>query len=667
MVMTRGQWEALQLRLPPEDRETYENYLKSNGVTTAPATPLAAAEGGLKAAQSMETQTTGEIPEPLTTPASPGFVPGQGTVTPSGEPTIAPDKTSEKPGRAWILKNGRWVKPDIPADNGGVIVVSSRKLSNGQVSQILQTISYEWNDSRGWVKKTSTSTKRFTEDEANQNKIDSDATKAAVVTAATAVTTTATAAVTAAVTTAATAATTSVTTLTKEQQIAATLAKQARGELLNDYELELLGIPVFSATTAAVTAAATAAVTAATTVATTAAVTAAVTAAATVATTAAVTAAVTAAATAASTAAATATVTIVDSQYLGTGANKVLRTYYSNGTYTDTPAAEVVAGGAATQDAATLQLLTQLQAQNATLMAQMAASQQQAQADAKAAAEAVAKEKRESAIKILTDRFTKYGLASLVPRIKTLATSGANEETITLELMESFEYQQRFSANQDRIKKGLAVLDPGEYLGLEDSYRQILRAYGLKQFDTDAYVSQFISNDISTAELSSRVQLASQRVQNADPAVLNTLRTFYGITDNDLVGYVLDPETQFQKIERQVAAAEIGVAAGLQGFKVGKEFAATAEQLAAQGVTKAEARKGYSTIADILPTAEKLSQIYGGVEEGYGLAEAEQEVFNSLASAQRKRRRLNEREIASFSGQSGVGKTSLTKQTGGTY
>jgi hypothetical protein len=32
---------------------------------------------------------------------------------------------------------------------------------------------------------------------------------------------------------------------------------------------------------------------------------------------------------------------------------------------------------------------------------------------------------------------------------------------------------------------------------------------------------------------------------------------------HDLVAYVLDPNQQFQKIERQVAASEIGVAAGI--------------------------------------------------------------------------------------------------------
>jgi hypothetical protein len=283
---------------------------------------------------------------------------------------------------------------------------------------------------------------------------------------------------------------------------------------------------------------------------------------------------------------------------------------------------------------------------------------------AKAAAESAKLAQRESTIKILTDRFARYDLGGLANKIRSLAIDGATEATITIDLMETDEYKQRFKANDARMKKGLQVLNPAEYLNLEDGYRQVLRAYGLNQFDTDDYVSQFIANDVSAAELSNRVVTAVQRVQNADPAISKQLRDYYGIGQSDLVAYVLDPNQQFQKIERQVAASEIGVAAARQGLQAG---VSVAEQLAAQGVTQAEAQKGYATIADILPTAEKLSDIYGSTLDGYGQTEAEQEVFNSLASAQRKRQKLTQREIAAFSGASGTNRTSLTTSTVGQY
>jgi hypothetical protein len=280
-------------------------------------------------------------------------------------------------------------------------------------------------------------------------------------------------------------------------------------------------------------------------------------------------------------------------------------------------------------------------------------------ADQNAAAAEAARDRqqtRQSAIEVLTARFKQYGLESLASTIQRLAVDGATEATITLGLQETDEYKQRFKANQLRIKNGTTVLSPAEYLNLEDTYRQVLRSYGLTQFDNDAYVSQFIANDMSPTELSNRVVTAVQRVQNADPALLTQLTGYYGIGSKDLVAYVLDPAQQFQKIERQVAAGEIGLAASRQGLTAG---VAVAEQLAAQGITQAEAQKGYSTIADILPTASKLSDIYGGQMDRYGQAEAEQEVFNGLASAQRKRQRLAATEMGTFSGSSGVSKSSL--------
>ena len=282
----------------------------------------------------------------------------------------------------------------------------------------------------------------------------------------------------------------------------------------------------------------------------------------------------------------------------------------------------------------------------------------------KAAADAAKYNERISIYSSMADRFNKYGLTGLANKIKELAIAGATEATITLQLQETPEYQQRCAANADRIKKGLAALTPAESVNVEDSYRQVLRAYGLKQFDNDAYVRQFIANDMSPTELSNRVVTAVQRVQNADPAIVNQLKQYYGIGATDMVGYVLDPEQQFQKIERQIAASEIGVAAGRQGLQAG---VSVAEQLAAQGVTEAEARKGYATIADILPTAEKLSDIYGTTLDEYRQAEGEQEVFNSLASAQRKRQALTARELAAFSGASGTNKTSLTTSAVGQF
>ena len=272
---------------------------------------------------------------------------------------------------------------------------------------------------------------------------------------------------------------------------------------------------------------------------------------------------------------------------------------------------------------------------------------------------------RQSAFEDLQGEMAAIGLAALVEPLRGLIEQDVSASEFAIKLRDTEEYKKRFIGNQARISKGLRALTPGEYIKVEDGYRQTLRAYGLSQFDNDQYVTKFIENDISPTQLSERVSLAVDRIQNADPLIARTLREYYpSITQQDLVGYILDPSTQLPSIQQKVTTAEIGSAARRQGIEPG---VSVASQLAAQGITEAQAQKGYSIIADVLPTAEKLSGLYGKSMEKYGLAEGEQDVFNELASAQRKRKNLIGREIAEFSGQSGVTRGSLGTATGGQY
>ena len=289
---------------------------------------------------------------------------------------------------------------------------------------------------------------------------------------------------------------------------------------------------------------------------------------------------------------------------------------------------------------------------------------------AKAQAALEKEQARQSTIAVMTARFKQYNLGTLAEKIKALAIDGANEATITLQLAETPEYQARFKANAVRLKNNLQVLSPADYLNVEDGYRQVLNSYGLTQFATDDYVSKFIENDTSATEINKRITTAVTRIQNADPSIAKTLRDYYGITATDLVGYILDPAQNIDVIQKKVSGAEIGAAARAQGLNQSMSagelaaYKASADKLVAQGVTQEEAQKGYATIADILPTAEKLSDIYGSTLEGYGQSQAEQEIFNNLASAQRVRQKLTAREAAEFGGSSGLTKTTLSTGSG---
>jgi LysM repeat protein len=268
------------------------------------------------------------------------------------------------------------------------------------------------------------------------------------------------------------------------------------------------------------------------------------------------------------------------------------------------------------------------------------------------------------AFALLNSTFALYGLDDLAPVIAGYMKQGLTSNEAIIELRQNKTYQTRFAGNTTRTAAGLNALTEGEYLAFEDSYSETLRAYGQQALlGTDkktrqAAMANIIGGDISPVEFKDRVSTVVNRVENADPLVKKTLRDFYKITDTELVSYFLSPKENLPRLQEKVTAAEIGSAALAQGGLT--TSMTSAESLAKFGVDLATARRGYSTISDILPTTTKLSQIYDEDKINYNQQVAEEEVFKGLASAQRKRTQLAEKEIGTFSGSSGVGAAGLS-------
>jgi len=265
--------------------------------------------------------------------------------------------------------------------------------------------------------------------------------------------------------------------------------------------------------------------------------------------------------------------------------------------------------------------------------------------------------------------FNQYGLEELGPIIETLMREGYGPEEATLALKTDPKYNapyiKRFKGNETRRAAGLNVLSEAEYLTLEDDYSSTLKSYGLENyFGIDKSVKQsaiadVIGADISAVEFTERVSTAVDRVKMADPATKKAFQQFYGIGEADLVQYFLDPKKALVNLKEKAVSAEIGGAAIGQGLTA---TTTSAEDLAKYGISREQAQVGYATIAEELPTAEKLGQIYSQEGVTYGQTEAEQATFKGLASAKRKKEQLVEREKRAFQGSSGVGEAGLSTQ-----
>lgn len=238
-------------------------------------------------------------------------------------------------------------------------------------------------------------------------------------------------------------------------------------------------------------------------------------------------------------------------------------------------------------------------------------------------------------------------------------------EQLVLQLRQLPVYKARFAGNEERRARGLNALSEANYLLQESAYAETLRQYGLQRFVNRTQFATFIGNDISNTEVGRRVKTAVERLQMGDPAILRQLRSYYAITDSDIVSYFLNPKEVLPELESKVTTAEIGATAGQYGLDTGL---ARASDLERYGVDLERARRGYSNIAQVLPRTTTLSDIYKQAGIDYTQTTAEEEEFKGLASAKRARERLAGLETAAFSGASGATRgVSLSKQLGGTY
>lgn len=277
-------------------------------------------------------------------------------------------------------------------------------------------------------------------------------------------------------------------------------------------------------------------------------------------------------------------------------------------------------------------------------------------------------QERLDSIAYLQDLFNQYGLGSLAQTIVDLKQQGLSDTVVSIKLRETPEYKQRFIGNETRKKAGLQPLTPAEYISAEAAYKKVMRDSQLPAgfYDQPDDFAKFLGNDVSPAELQERVNIANLSIQNADPYYTDSLRRLYGLQTGDMLAYALDPERALPFITRQQKAAQFGAEAARQGIQVTTPMAETyTGQL---GVSQEQARQGFETVAEILPTAQKLSQMTPGAQP-VGLEETTSAVFGGAQSAEYKQRlkRLADIEQSRFAGQSGVGSPSLGRGMEGQF
>jgi hypothetical protein len=260
----------------------------------------------------------------------------------------------------------------------------------------------------------------------------------------------------------------------------------------------------------------------------------------------------------------------------------------------------------------------------------------------------------------LNEVFKSYGLETLAPQIVKMIQQGFSADTISIQLQQTKEYKERFSANEKRVKAGLNALSPAEYIATERSYRQVMSQAGLPIgfYDSNKDFEAFLVKDVAPTEVKARVDAVTEALNKAPKETLAYAKQFYNI--GDLVAFALDPAKAQPLVEQRLKAAEAAAIAGGQGFTLNKT---SAELIGSQGTSLQDIQSGLGFVGQEAQTTNKLSQIYGG--DNVTTEDLVSEVFSNDGVAAGKRRKLASQERAAFTGSSGQTKTSLNRNGGG--
>lgn len=265
----------------------------------------------------------------------------------------------------------------------------------------------------------------------------------------------------------------------------------------------------------------------------------------------------------------------------------------------------------------------------------------------------------------LTTMFRANGLESLAGTLTRLITEGYTGSALTLKLQESEPYRQRFAANEARKRAGIRVLSPAEYIETENAYRQVMAAAGLPTgfYDSQDDFNRFIERDTSPAEIQGRVTAYVQAAKNTDPEYRRMIADTFGVglTDGDIAAFMLDADRALPVIEKQVNSFGVADAARRQGLGYSRD---RAMQLTELGVSADQASQSYGQIAEMTSALGRAGDAFG-LE--YDQDEAEDEALLGLASAKRKRERVEGTFGGYNAGSSRTSRGALRRDSSGSY
>lgn len=255
--------------------------------------------------------------------------------------------------------------------------------------------------------------------------------------------------------------------------------------------------------------------------------------------------------------------------------------------------------------------------------------------------------------------------SNLATWISDQLADNVSEEQLWRDIKQRDEYKARFPAMEffDSQFQGMTEL---KYIERENEYRQSIERLGLNYagFKSTSFIGSLMSNEVSVDELTQRVNYAEQYINNNAPqSVVRALRDEFGLSNMEMVEYLLDPENDdlalSMEMENRKARAQVRGAAEDSGMNLSNRLV---QELANAGVGYRNAIMGLQEVAISRETLSRLAAMEGDTFTDDELAGTSSQ-FQTVGSVEAKKKRsgLASRERARFSGASGIGRGSLAR------
>ena len=261
------------------------------------------------------------------------------------------------------------------------------------------------------------------------------------------------------------------------------------------------------------------------------------------------------------------------------------------------------------------------------------------------------------------DFLRQFGLDSLITNLDdalkddpTIFSGQYGQERMFRSIKDTVLYKTRFAGMALREKNGYKPISEKDYLAIEKEFDQTLRTNGMPKgfYDKQEDFASFIGNDVRADELNTRIQQGYKAVYDTEPGTKEELKRLYGLEDNDIAAFLIDP-TRFKQSEavKKAEAARRANAAREQGMQL---TAAQSEELVNRGIGQATAQQGFQQLA---ATQELFNAMTAG-ETAITQEEQIAGVFGTNAEARKKIEDRKRKRTAAFQ----QGGSLLASQTG---